>query len=79
MNGPHHRSWWSTRQELVVVTGVGPADASLWLGALQELEEACRDVIDCWDESGWTRDMDARVQSLRDRLSELRQWKVQDR
>ena len=74
--GPGERSYWSTRQQLIVVTGHTEEAAVEWLQALRDLEESCRDVIDYWqgEQPLDLEDMDARVAGLRRALHDFRQW-----
>lgn len=74
--GPGERSYWSTRQQLIVVTGQTESAAAEWLEALRDLEASCRDVIDYWfaEQPLGLEDMDVRVAAMRRALHEFRQW-----
>lgn len=85
MKGPQQRGYWSTRQQLVVITG---DNADTWPDALDRLMESARDVIDLWDEFPEnphdilipedTTQLGERIDMMRRRLHDLRQWDVSD-
>ena len=42
--------YWPTRQQLIVVEAGEPDQVAQWMDAVREHQEACRDVIDLWDD-----------------------------
>ena len=68
----NQRRYYSTRQQLVIITG---DDADTWPDALDRLMEAARDVIDYWDIDEIDDDrMSDWIERLRRCLFTLRQW-----
>lgn len=81
MRGPNQRSYWSTRQRLVVVTGDNEQSADSWPDRLDALMESARDVLDEWGDGDGV-DLDAlsnRMEQLRRTLWSLRQYEMEAR
>jgi hypothetical protein len=81
-HAPHERSWWSTRQQLVVVTSDEPDAAATWPDHLDRLMESVRDVLDEWRDTGPYPEQpelapfDATIERMRRALFALRQYEV---
>jgi hypothetical protein len=77
--------YWPTSQQLVVVCGE-PELVAQWFDAVREHHEACRDVLDLWDEpttslgleTAITREraMERAMERMRHTLWAVRQWDV---